>query len=367
MRDRGLRLAVLLPLAALAFLLLAPDALAARPGAGPGVQSLVKSAAVVGPLGISPFFALAGFGLAASLGVWTPPAGFETFAHPAVWLTLIVLGGLLQFGRSAKLTKPVAEALGTGESLFALVATIMVMVPHFTPAPVAQAGVAVGALVLLAGLSAVIALVIVRTALDVLIWLSPFPFVDGLFQMVKLAVTVGLVLLAVLFPPAALVVNLLVVVGAIVLARWALRTARFGAAVAYDLSLGRFRDKLEMPRDPAVETDLGPFVAFALAVPGQPKRQAGRVHSDAGRWFFEVPRRFGEPARFSLGDDPDLQLTPGFLGLELSSEAGRVLLPPRYKHLAPRMLKETRLKPGERPSLLAKQSARVPRAQPSTI
>ena len=126
-----------------ALLIWAPDALAAQGAAGAvAAASLVKSASVVGPLGISPFFALAGFGLAASLGVWSLPAGLESFGHPAVWIGLVLLGGLLQFGRSTKLTKPLAETLGAGESLFGLVAAVMVMLPHLasTPAaPVAEA------------------------------------------------------------------------------------------------------------------------------------------------------------------------------------------------------------------------------------
>lgn len=348
-----------------AVLLIAPDAYAAKSVAQAATAAgLVKSASVVGPLGISPFFALAGFGLAGFLGVWQLPLGLEPFSHPAVWALFLALGLLLQFGRSAKLTKPLAEVVGTGESLFAIVAATMVMVPHFSPPAAAQqAGVVVGGLMLLAGLSAVVALVILRTALDILIWMSPVPFVDGLFQLVKLAVTIGLVLLAVLFPPAAIVVNLLILVATALLVRWALRTARFGATVVFDVATHKFRDKVAMPRDPAVETDLGPFVAFAMDVPTLPKRTHGRVERDAGRWFLVASRTFGgEGTKVVLGDDPDVQLTKGFLGLELTSPKGRILLPARYKHLDELLFKETRVQPGAKPTFEMPRRARAAQA-----
>lgn len=356
-------------LVALALLMVwAPDATAAQGVAqATAAASMLKSASMIGPLGISPFFALAGFGLAGQLGVWTPPAGLELFSHPAVWVSLILLGGILQFGRSAKLTKPLAEALGTGESVFAIIATIMVMVPHLQlgASPVATAGFTSGALLLVAAVSGVTALIVVRTALDVIIWLSPFPFVDGLFQLVKLAFTLGLVLLAVLFPAAAIVVNLVILVAAIFLVRWALRTAVFGATVGYDLTVGRFRDKVPMPHDPTVHSDLGPFDAFVLDVPGHAKRRAASVEMDAGRWFLKFPRAGRGEGKTSLGDDHELRLTPGLLGLELSGPSGRVLLPPRYKHLAAQIVQQTGMHPGDRPSLLAAAVPRARRAQAS--
>ncbi len=361
---------LLCALSALAILLvLAPDAHAAqRVAQTTAAASLLKSASVVGPLGISPFFALAGFGLAGQLGLWTMPQGLEAFAHPAVWLGLIVLGAILQFGRSTKITKPFAEALGTGESLFAVVATGAVMLPHFSDSgPVAQAGVPTALLLLVAGISAVTAMLVVRTALDIIIWLSPFPFIDGLFQMAKLSLTIGLVMLAVLFPVAAIVVNLMILAVAVLVAKWAIRTARFGATVGYDLTFGRFKAPTQMPRDPAVETDLGPFTSFALDVPGLPKRTATRMHMDAGRWFLTRSGVFGSETKTVFGDDHELQLTPGFLGLELSGPGGRVLLAPRYKPLAPRMLQETRIKSGDKPSLLAAHSMRAARAQASAF
>ncbi len=348
-------------------LVLAPEAYAAQGVAQTAAAaSMLKSASIVGPLGVSPFFALAGFGLAGQLGLWTPPQGLEAFAHPVVWLGLIVMGALLQFGRSSKFTKPIAEALGTGESAFAIIATVMVMLPHISRgAPVAQAGITSGLLLLVAALSSVIALLVVRTALDIIICLSPFPFVDGLFQLFTLALTIGLVMVAVLFPPAAIVVNALILVAAIIVSRWAVRTALFGAAVGYDLTLGRMRDKVAMPKDPTVHTDLGPFDAYVLQVAGHKKRQAATVEMDAGRWFLKVNRTGRPEKKTSLGDDHELTLTRCFFGLEMSGPAGKVLLPPRYVHLSDQIRQLTRIQEGERPSLLAARPRRARAAQAS--
>lgn len=343
---------------------LGPEAWAAKAaaaGAATAAAGLVKSASMIGPLGISPFLALAAFGVAAALGIWELPPGLEILGHAAMFIALALLGLLLQFGRSTKLTKPLAELLGTGESLFGVAAVVLLMAPHMTATaePVAKAGIGAGILMLAAGLSALVAIVIMRTALDVLIWLSPIPFVDGLFQLAKLVLTLALVGLAVVFPAAAVVINLVLLVATAFLVRWALRTARFGATVAYDLTLGRLRGKVAMPRDPVVATDLGPFVVFALDVPDVRRRTRGSLEMDAGRWFLTVPRKLGKDRRRPLGDEHQATLTKTWMGLELSLPGTRVLLPSRYKHLYDEVLKETRI---QAPTPGAKAARRLPQA-----
>lgn len=342
---------------------LGPEAWAAKAaaaGSASAAAGLVKSASMIGPLGISPFLALAAFGIAGALGLWELPPGLEILGHAAMFIVLALLGLLLQFGRSTKLTKPLAEFLGTGESLFGVAAVVLLMAPHMAAAePVAKAGIGTGILMLAAGLSALIALVIMRTALDVLIWLSPIPFVDGLFQLTKLVLTLALVGLAVVFPTAALVINVVLLVATAFLVRWALRTARFGATVVYDLTLGRLRGKVAMPRDPVVATDLGPFVVFALDVPDVRRRTRGSLEMDAGRWFLTIPRKLGKDRRRPLGDEHQATLAKTWMGLELSLPGTRVLLPPRYKHLYDEVLKETRI---QAPTPGAKAARRLPQA-----
>lgn len=325
--------------ALLAVLLLPPEAVAAKRtavAAGLTMASAMKTAAVVGPLGISPFFALAAFGVADTLGLWQAPAGLQPLAHPVVWVPMLVLGLVMQFGRSTKITKPFAEALGTGESALALFSLALMIIPQLSgeTAPLQkEAGVMSGLLLLTAATTALVVLIVLRTALDVLIWLSPFPFVDFLFQVAKVAVTLGLVALAVVSPLAALIVNALLIAATLVTLRWALRTARFGITVAHDLTVGRFRQEEGMPRDPVVSADLGPFLVFALDVDGMAKRQRTTLSLQAGRWCVE-----GRP----IGDADRARITSGILGTELEIDGQTVLFPPRYRHLMTAIADETK-------------------------
>lgn len=349
------------PLLLIAFAcLLSGDAFAAKSGAAALTgATLMKSASVVGPLGINPFLAIAGFGAFATFTDWTPPAGMEPLAEPWVWVVFLILGAFLQFGRSTKLTKPIAEALGTGESLIAVVATALVMYPHLTGGVAAQADLLSGGLMIAVGTTAVMALIIMRTALDIIIWLSPFPFVDAAFQILKAILTVGLVALAVAFPTVAVVINVLLLIATAMLLRWALRTARFGVTIASDLTIGRFKAPLPLPRDEVVKTDLGPFTAFALDVSGVAKRTKGTLELKADRWFFEH-----DGDERPLGDGNKSALTSGFLGAELKTAGGTVLLPPRYKHLIEQISTSTHAQLHEKPSLL---QARRPQPQATAL
>lgn len=332
------------------------------------VNDLVRSAALIGPLGINPFLALAGLGFAATLG-WQPPAGFEPFTHPVVWIGLLALGLILQFGRSTKLTKPVAEMLGTSEAFVAVATVVMIMVPHFAErtTTIQEAGVASGLFMITVGLAVVSVLLIMRLALDILIWLSPIPFVDFLFQIAKLGITIGLVVLAVLAPWVALVLSTLLIIATALGLRWAIRTARFGLTLVWDLSIGRFGARLPLPRDQVVKDDLGPFDVFVLEVEGLKKKSAARLDLRAGRWFIEQPRALGTDKSIPLGDADKAKVTPGFLGTELSLPHGTILLPPRYRHLTEELTKATGAELGRTPSLLSghRVALRQPQAQSS--
>ena len=317
--------------ALLALLLLAGPAWAAEGGSDAGTAgAMIAAAALLGPLGLSPFLALAAFGAAELVGLHPLPTGLGGFGHPVVIALMAGLGVALHLGRSSKLTKPLAEAAGLGESVFALVVALAAALPLATGSSggPAQAGV-LGAMVFaLAAVSCVLALVILRTALDVMIWLSPFPFVDGLFQTAKLMVTAVLVGSAILYPPAAVVLNVVILLATFVFVRWAIRTARFGLTIAYDLTLGR--GQLEgLPRDELVPTDLGAMRCFVLEAPGFARRSASELELRAGRWFLVPPGRDAVP----LVDGERSVLRPVWSGLELSAGDARILLPPRYRPL----------------------------------
>lgn len=332
-----------------ALLFAAAALLVAAPAqAGDGGSTTVEAVALLAPLGISPFFALAGLGLADAAGVYALPSSITGFQHPALIAAMVLLGLGLHFGRSTKLTKPFAEAAGVGESLFALVIALVAAAGSSSAGPVvgpAEASVAGTLVWLTAGISALSLILVLRTALDILIWLSPFPFVDALFQLLKVILTLALVVAAAFAPWLAVAMGLALVVSTALGLSWALRTLRFGATVLWDLTLGRGATLAEAPRDEVVAQDIGPFRAFAVDLPKSRLRAPLWVELRAGRWVaLAAPDAIEGRA---LGDAERCSFRRTWAGTELSAPGGTVLLPPRYRRITRELAAEA---PGSPPA-----------------
>jgi len=301
-------------------------------------QGLLATAAMVGPVGINPFLGLGGLGIAAWTGAWTPPATVGFVGHPAFWISALVLGVVIKFGRSFKLTKPIAEALGTGESVIGVgvvaVAGLAIL-QESGVVRVEQSSVILASLLFVMVASTATLLVVVRTAFDILVWLSPFPFVDLLFQALKAAATVVLLFMAVFAPGAAVVLNLLLIVAAALALRWAVRTTVFGVTVAGDLAFGWLRHDVELPRS---GSGLGPFKAFVLEIDGLPSRQRGELAFTGGQWQLNTRGLVGKTESRPLGP---VAFSRGLMGDTVAGANGSVLLPPRYKHLVDELARET--------------------------
>jgi hypothetical protein len=97
-------------------------------------------------------------------------------------------------------------------------------------------------------LLALVAVMVVRMALEILIWLSPIPFVDFVFQTAKHIFTIGLMGLYFVSPVAAAVVAGIVVAISLLLLPWAVRWVRFAYLVVANpllsMAAPRFRPRL---------------------------------------------------------------------------------------------------------------------------
>jgi hypothetical protein len=300
-------------------------------------EQILQAVAILVPLGVSPLLSIALFGVAHALGVYTPPTGLEPFMHPAIWVSALVFGGFIKIGRSAKLSKPLAEAIGSFESVFALFVSVAVMLPTLMrpEGGVESAWLGVPGIMsaIVLGLVATATIVTLRTAIDILGWLSPIPFVDFFLQLGKLALVSTLVALAVISPAAAVIVDALILVAAMYSVRWSIRNARFGLSVLHDLTLGRLGEKAKLPKDAIMPEDVGPFDVFVLEVEGMPKRSKAKLERKVGRWFVQRARWFQEAKQEALGDHEKAVFKRGWLGTTLELPRGKVLLPPKYKHL----------------------------------
>lgn len=326
------------------------------------LSEIIQSAALLVPIGINPLLTVAFLGIASSAGVYTAPAGLAPFMQPAAWLSLLAIGLVVQLGRSSKLTKPFAEAIGGLESLFALALVGVMIAPQLEAS---ASSVLPSLAMLLLGLISMLVIVVFRTSIDLVTWLSPLPGVDFLLQLGKGLLTAGLIALAILAPSFALAVNVLSVLIAALMLRWAVRTARYGLSILHDLTLGRFQSELAMPRDKVIPEDLGPFTAFVVQAGGFPRRSKGQVRLEVGRWYLTVPRLVGAPRVLPLGDAAKGVFSPGFFGTTLHLPNGALLLPPRYRHLIEPLRKETAARITAAPRGPISRRARAARA--STI
>jgi len=292
------------------------------------------STAVVAPLGINPLIALGALGFAAHGGHWKTPQGLEPLSSPWVWGTLLFLGLVLKFGRSFKLTKPIAEFIGTSESVLGLISIALVAWP-VTESVVSthlQAGLATQVGLLTFGLLAYSVVCALRIAFDILIWISPFPLVDAAFQAAKLVVTVGLVLLAIFFPWLAFFLNLAIIFVSLLAIRWALRLTQFAAILIRDL-IWRSKRVTELPREDAgsAPRDFGPLFIFNANHPDWPKRSQLFLWCTNGHWLVGAKPDL-EAAR-ALQASKETILTRGLLGFTLHVQGQELLIPLRFEPL----------------------------------
>jgi hypothetical protein len=89
-------------------------------------------------------------------------------------------------------------------------------------------------------------------------------------------------------------------------------------------------------------TDLGPFNVFVLDMAGVARHRKARLEVKVGCAFLSVPRALQKPKEYPLGDMERAIFTPGWLGTTLQLPHGKLLLPPRYKHLIEKLRSETR-------------------------
>ena len=161
---------------------------------------------------------------------------FGTFASLA-GLTWLVNSGKIRgtFGKFVRITEDVAVGL-----LYLMIGadTLMPSAPHVTASDlhsgIVQAGIvpvweSSTAILILAALISLVTMMLTRLALDVLIWLSPVPFIDLIFETCK--VMFSLAFLAIYFflsPLVAAILGLLLLVPCFMLLPWAIRLLHFG-------------------------------------------------------------------------------------------------------------------------------------------
>ncbi len=340
MRSRRFRAAVVFALAtcALAALAAPGDEQQMRRHAGQvGTWTLLVEQ-VIGPLpavAATPFFGLAmlsGVGLVTDVGFvkdtrWGWLQGVRDNAivvearRYSTWPRFFVLCALALVGylaNSGKLQGLAGKAFRVFEDSSVMVGYTLLAIaalPDAAPASapaVTQAGLGAEWLIPVATGLALAAMMAVRFAFDVLIWLSPFPFVDLLFETLKKVATIGVLLLYATSPALSALLCVVVLVATGLVAGWAFRVLELYRRVIVNPVLGHFFPAFfprALDEGAARECGLDPrglklaAPAVALRLPGLPARSGGLLVAGDGFVRF-VARGLRRRSTHELGLGP---------------------------------------------------------------
>lgn len=176
---------------------------------------------------------------------------------------------------------------------------------------------------------------LVGHAFDVLVLLSPFPFLDVFLKSIRTAIFAVLAAFTILDPRIGALLSVFVILICALLFGWASRLLVFGAKFSVDL----LRTLLfNWHRDPKVDEPLLGFTALKMA--GVPKRTFGRLHrsADGAMVFTFRPWLIGAPRSVSLDATATYEIGRGLFYPTLietrersSSHKTRIRLLPRYR------------------------------------
>ncbi|HMS83577.1 MAG TPA: hypothetical protein PKD12_08005 [Nitrospira sp.] len=223
---------------------------------------------------------------------------FGTFALLA-GLTWLVNSGKIRgaFGKFVRIAEDIAVGL-----IYLMVGADALTPSGLTasssdqPASIVQAGLfsdfeSSTAILILAALISLGTMMLTRLALDVLIWLSPVPFIDLLFETCK--VIFSLTFLAIYFllsPLVAAILGILLLVPCFILLPWAIRLLHFGYGIVVCPILAQFADQFasKLIEPELAETLDGPKVmlacrAYVLKARGFKKREAVGLFNATGQ------------------------------------------------------------------------------------
>ena len=203
------------------------------------------------PIGLSPFFgitclsAIANWGDVIGLGSDTNPLLREgsPLHNPAVFWTFLVLTLLTSVPRFTKVSKPFAQAIDQVEAwagiitLIALKIVLSATAPETESAEVVQLGVwsfTVDTLLILEAAINIFVINAVKFFFEVLIWITPVPAIDAIFEVANKTVCGVLMAIYAFSPTVAMAINLVLFAIALLVFRWAYRREVFFRTLLLD-------------------------------------------------------------------------------------------------------------------------------------
>jgi hypothetical protein len=206
------------------------------------------------PVAISPFFGLA---CLSGLSIWGPDwlaenvflSAASQLRSGVVFGVFLALALLTSVPRFFKVSKPFAQAMDQIESYSVIVIVLVIKLfadvgetSEGMPVAVVQFGVFSFTAQTMLAIAMVINLFVINSVkffFEVLIWLTPIPAVDAMFEITTKAVCAALIALYAFSPTIATLINLAMLFAALIVFRWVWRRMTFYRSILMDLFLPR--------------------------------------------------------------------------------------------------------------------------------
>ncbi len=265
------------------------------------------------PVALSPFF---GITCLSGLALWGPDwitdnallGASGPLKDPTMFYVFLAFTVLTSLPRLTKVSKPFAQAVDRLETYSVIVILLIVKVLSSmesandvgTQLATVQVGVVQMGIVsfsantLLAIVMVINVLVInsVKFFFEFLVWLTPIPALDALFEVLNKTLCAGLMAIYAFSPVLATLINLILLVCAAVVLRWISRRVRFYRTIVLEPILAALWQNFGTPKRPELivfpKGDFGPFPAKSRLKLMHQSMTDGWVLSEA-KWWGQGP------------------------------------------------------------------------------
>ena len=257
------------------------------------------------PISLSPFFGITCLSGMATYGSdWFEDRNSflskdSPLSNPALFWTFFVLTILTALPKLTKVSKPIAQVADVLEMYSAIITLIVLKLlitgsssaaPEVTePAQAGLLSFSYEAFLILAMIVNVIVVNTVKFFFEILIWITPVPFLDACFEVANKTICSILLLIYAFSPLLATVINFILFVICMFVFRWARRQIIFYRSMLLDIAMGwiwKDRGVLSKP-----EMTLFPQKAFGAM---KAKSKATLTVTE-DKWIFSQKRLFTRP------------------------------------------------------------------------
>ena len=232
------------------------------------------------PVALSPFFGMA---CLSGLALYGPEAltnnallgSSGPLKSELLFFVFIGLTLLTSLPRLSKVSKPFAQAIDQLETYSVIIILLAIKFlsisaesetgPQVAMIQLGVLSFTVDTLLMIAMVVNVVVVNSVKFFFEFLVWLTPIPTVDAIFEVCNKALCAALMAVYAFSPTIATIINVVILLAALVVFRWASRRVRFYRTMMMDPVLSRVWPSYGRPKEDALvvfpQSKLGPFKA----------------------------------------------------------------------------------------------------------